>query len=318
MARPRGASDQPARRPPTQRRRPRHPARPAGHGRQRAVVRLRGARADLQGRPPARSPTSCSTAHDEARARGRRAGPALELRRRRRAVPARLRGAAHPPRAPLRPGAGRPHLARRAAAAPDHGGLRGDAAAPAAALPAGRRPRRRQDDHGRAAHQGADRPRRPAALPRSSAPAAWPSSGRTSSTAGSTCPSRSSPTTSSRPRAPATGSWRPTSSSPASTSSRRNEDVQQKLQAPDCRWDLVVCDEAHKMSATFFGGEIKYTKRYQLGQLLSAADAALPADDGDAAQRQGGGLPALHGAARRRPLRGPLPRRRPHQPTSRT
>ena len=42
-----------------------------------------------------------------------------------------------------------------------------------------------------------------------------------------------------------------------------------KLQAPDCRWDLVVCDEAHKMSATVFGGETKYTKRYRLGQLLS-------------------------------------------------
>jgi SNF2 family DNA or RNA helicase len=49
----------------------------------------------------------------------------------------------------------------------------------------------------------------------------------------------------------------------------RNEDVQNKLKAPDCRWDLVVCDEAHKMSATVFGGEIKYTKRYKLGQLLS-------------------------------------------------
>lgn len=49
----------------------------------------------------------------------------------------------------------------------------------------------------------------------------------------------------------------------------RNEDVQQKLQVPECRWDLVVCDEAHKLSATFFGGEIKYTKRYHLGQLLS-------------------------------------------------
>ena len=49
----------------------------------------------------------------------------------------------------------------------------------------------------------------------------------------------------------------------------RNEDVQQKLQTPDCRWDLVVCDEAHKMSATVFGGEVKYTKRYRLGQLLS-------------------------------------------------
>jgi superfamily II DNA or RNA helicase len=49
----------------------------------------------------------------------------------------------------------------------------------------------------------------------------------------------------------------------------RNEDVQAKLKAPDCRWDLVVCDEAHKLSATFFGGEVKYTKRYRLGQLLS-------------------------------------------------
>src|SRR6266436_1843410 len=49
----------------------------------------------------------------------------------------------------------------------------------------------------------------------------------------------------------------------------RNEDVQQKLQFPDCRWDLVVCDEAHKLSATFFGGEIKYTRRYKLGQLLA-------------------------------------------------
>src|SRR5690242_13605167 len=49
----------------------------------------------------------------------------------------------------------------------------------------------------------------------------------------------------------------------------RNEDVQQKLAAPDCHYDLVICDEAHKLSATFFGGEVKYTKRYRLGQLLS-------------------------------------------------
>ncbi|WP_246584498.1 helicase-related protein [Thermus brevis] len=49
----------------------------------------------------------------------------------------------------------------------------------------------------------------------------------------------------------------------------RDESVQAKLSAPECRWDLVVVDEAHKMSATFFGGEVKYTKRYKLGQLLS-------------------------------------------------
>ncbi len=47
----------------------------------------------------------------------------------------------------------------------------------------------------------------------------------------------------------------------------RNEDVQAKLQQTD--WDLIVCDEAHKLSATYFGNEIKYTKRYRLGQLLS-------------------------------------------------
>jgi superfamily II DNA or RNA helicase len=49
----------------------------------------------------------------------------------------------------------------------------------------------------------------------------------------------------------------------------RDEDVQAKLSAPDCRYDLIVCDEAHKLSATFFSGEVKYTKRYRLGQLLS-------------------------------------------------
>ena len=48
----------------------------------------------------------------------------------------------------------------------------------------------------------------------------------------------------------------------------RNEDVQAKLQATEAGWDLVVFDEAHKLSATFFGGEVKYTRRYRLAQLL--------------------------------------------------
>jgi superfamily II DNA or RNA helicase len=46
----------------------------------------------------------------------------------------------------------------------------------------------------------------------------------------------------------------------------RNEDLRAKLEATD--WDLIICDEAHKMSASYFGGEVKYTKRYHLGQLL--------------------------------------------------
>lgn len=46
----------------------------------------------------------------------------------------------------------------------------------------------------------------------------------------------------------------------------RSETLQAKLQsAPD--WDLVICDEAHRMAASLFGNEIKYTKRHKLGQL---------------------------------------------------
>ncbi len=47
----------------------------------------------------------------------------------------------------------------------------------------------------------------------------------------------------------------------------RNDDVQNKLRATE--WDLIVCDEAHKMSASVWGGEVKYTKRFQLGKMLS-------------------------------------------------
>jgi len=47
----------------------------------------------------------------------------------------------------------------------------------------------------------------------------------------------------------------------------RNEEVQEKLKAAE--WDLIICDEAHKMSATVFGNEEKHTQRYNLGLLLS-------------------------------------------------
>ena len=49
----------------------------------------------------------------------------------------------------------------------------------------------------------------------------------------------------------------------------RNEDLQRLLEAAK-EWDLVVCDEAHRMAASYFGAEIRYTKRYRLGQLLGA------------------------------------------------
>ncbi|NLN07231.1 MAG: DUF3883 domain-containing protein [Firmicutes bacterium] len=48
----------------------------------------------------------------------------------------------------------------------------------------------------------------------------------------------------------------------------RDEKIQEKLRVTD--WDLIVCDEAHKMSAKIWGGEVRYTKRFQLGRLLSS------------------------------------------------
>jgi len=46
----------------------------------------------------------------------------------------------------------------------------------------------------------------------------------------------------------------------------RNEELKAKFEAAP-EWDLVVVDEAHRMSASFFGREVKYTKRFQLGSL---------------------------------------------------
>jgi len=47
----------------------------------------------------------------------------------------------------------------------------------------------------------------------------------------------------------------------------RNEDLQEVFQqSPE--WDLIICDEAHRMSGHYQGGEVKLTKRYKLGQVV--------------------------------------------------
>jgi superfamily II DNA or RNA helicase len=46
----------------------------------------------------------------------------------------------------------------------------------------------------------------------------------------------------------------------------RSDELKDQLKHAD--WDLVVVDEAHRMSASYFGSELKKTKRYQLGELL--------------------------------------------------
>lgn len=48
----------------------------------------------------------------------------------------------------------------------------------------------------------------------------------------------------------------------------RNEDYQQKLKSTD--WDLIIVDEAHKLSANYFGNKVNKTKRFQLGELLGS------------------------------------------------
>jgi superfamily II DNA or RNA helicase len=47
----------------------------------------------------------------------------------------------------------------------------------------------------------------------------------------------------------------------------RSDELQAKIDASP-EWDLVICDEAHRMAASYFSGEIKETRRYKLGKLL--------------------------------------------------
>ena len=47
----------------------------------------------------------------------------------------------------------------------------------------------------------------------------------------------------------------------------RSDELKAKLVAAP-EWDLVICDEAHRMSASYFGGEVKETQRHKLGKLL--------------------------------------------------
>ena len=48
----------------------------------------------------------------------------------------------------------------------------------------------------------------------------------------------------------------------------RNEEYQEKLK--NTEWDLIIVDEAHKLSATYFGNKVNKTKRFQLGELLGS------------------------------------------------
>ena len=99
----------------------------------------------------------------------------------------------------------------------------------------------------------------------------------------------------------------------------RNEDLQAKLRLT--RWDLVVVDEAHKLSATYFGNKLDKTKRFELGELLGEVTrhfllmTATPHNGKEADFHlflsPAGRRPVLRQAARRRAHGGRL---RPHAP----
>jgi superfamily II DNA or RNA helicase len=46
----------------------------------------------------------------------------------------------------------------------------------------------------------------------------------------------------------------------------RNDDYQAKLAQTE--WDLIIVDEAHKLSANYFGNKVSKTRRFELGELL--------------------------------------------------
>ncbi len=48
----------------------------------------------------------------------------------------------------------------------------------------------------------------------------------------------------------------------------RNKEYQEKLQITE--WDLIIVDEAHKLSANYFGSKVNKTERFRLGELLGS------------------------------------------------
>ncbi len=46
----------------------------------------------------------------------------------------------------------------------------------------------------------------------------------------------------------------------------RSDDLREKLQ--NSHWDLIIVDEAHKLSANYFGQKVNKTQRFTLGELL--------------------------------------------------
>ena len=75
----------------------------------------------------------------------------------------------------------------------------------------------------------------------------------------------------------------------------RSEDIQAKLKATN--WDIIVCDEAHKMSAPVYGSRPRPTKRYSPWGTAWKTHTALPTANRDPSQWQRSRIPTLYGVA---------------------
>ena len=57
----------------------------------------------------------------------------------------------------------------------------------------------------------------------------------------------------------------------------RNEELQEKLK--NTEWDLIIVDEAHKLSAHYYGSKVKETKRFKTWQASWLHHPPFSADD---------------------------------------
>ena len=55
----------------------------------------------------------------------------------------------------------------------------------------------------------------------------------------------------------------------ASLDLAKRDEVRAQLERPGCRWDVLIFDEAHKLSARIYGSKVEETQRYRLGRAMA-------------------------------------------------
>ena len=55
----------------------------------------------------------------------------------------------------------------------------------------------------------------------------------------------------------------------ASLDLAKRDEIRAQLERPGCRWDIIIFDEAHKLSSRRYGSKIEETQRYRLGRSMA-------------------------------------------------